>query len=481
MGLALLLLLPLSTALVFENPAPIAGQVYPYWQYVSQYNRFPVSAPFWNQTYPTTVIGDGCSAPPAGTSLAGRVAVVVVASRDMRCLVPDAINNWNPTNPVAYLWADYQGITMWGGFDPYNVPSNSVPIFVSSFQDIRTARINDYFTNSAVLFAVFPNITIRLDSPSHPPYLEKALLPGPDMFVRWFGGALGVVIMVLSIYKLGQLVLFETRVTASIPQLCLALSFCSGFFMYLMFGLFGGSLNHTLVVPYDSFEGIFWFSVGFYYSALVLMGFYLGEVSRLSSAQGVPGLSVMRIPAAIFLAITWAILIAEMGVTAGDASGLDSVQQTTLFNFFFAWIGVVLPFAVSAVLLWGVFSLLISLSSSGGNTLRFIRVILISLLAVCTMWTFLLLHAIMAYVPADFLDRLGNDWGLALWNYYWLRDLFMILGVSPALIGVILNFQVSVQKEIELSKSGTSSTSGSSSSSSSGSSSSSSADPVIEL
>merc|ERR1711991_1035772 len=114
------------------------------------------------------------------------------------------------------------------------------------------------------------------------------------------------------------------------------------------------------------------------------------------------------------------------------------------------------------VLLWGVFSLLISLSSSGGNTLRFIRVILISLLAMGTMWTFLLLHAIMAYVPADFLDRLGNDWGLALWNYYWLRDLFMILGVSPALIGVILNFQVSVQNEIELSKSGTSSTSGSS-------------------
>merc|ERR1711916_245448 len=267
----------------------------------------------------------------------------------------------------------------------------------------------------------------------------------------------------------------------SMSQMVLFFSFLSGLFLLLYFMVLGGSLNPEAISPYDAWEGVYWCPAGFYYTALIILGFYLGEISRLTSSQGVPGLSLMKIPAIVFIVVTWCILISEMVTTAADGTGLDSVNNTMLFSFFFAWIGVILPFAVSAVLAWGVISLLRSLGSAQGSKLRFFRIIAIVLFAIACMWTFLLVNALMFYIPGDFLDRMGSlQWNLLLWDYYWLRDLMYLLGVALPLICVILNFQISVQKEIELSKSGTSSTSSASSSSSS-SSSSSQNDPVIEL
>jgi len=481
-GLIIIVALIISgDCLVVQTPPDIAGVVFPHWQYVSQYFAYPVTAPFWNKNYSLSIIGDGCSSPPQGTSLSGQIGVFLVATRDLRCFVTDSVANWSPTNPTAFLWADYQGISMWGGWNPYRIPPNDIPIFVTSFSDQRTAIINDYFTNSAVLFSAFENITVLLDSPSPVPYMQKALYPGTDQFVRWFGVTLALIAMNLSIWKLSAFVQYEGGVKTSIPQMVLFFSFLSGLFLLLYFMVWGGSLNPEAISPYDAWEGVYWCPAGFYYTALIILGFYLGEISRLTSSQGVPGLSLMKIPAIVFIVVTWCILISEMVTTAADGTGLDSVNNTMLFSFFFAWIGVILPFAVSAVLAWGVISLLRSLGSAQGSKLRFFRIIAIVLFAIACMWTFLLVNALMFYIPGDFLDRMGSlQWNLLLWDYYWLRDLMYLLGVALPLICVILNFQISVQKEIELSKSGTSSTSSASSSSSS-SSSSSQNDPVIEL
>lgn len=247
--------------------------------------------------------------------------------------------------------------------------------------------------------------------------------------------------------------------------------------MFIFGGLSGLYASPQLRISnFDVLEFFVFFHVGFTFTGVLILGFYFGEIASLTSAQSVPGLSKMKIPAAVFIIVLWAVVISEGIVNTVDATFQTANGGNLLQEFYFAWLGVVVPFACTAVLLWGSISLLLAMRG-GGNTGAILRVSLLAVAIVVFYWAFGLVGFLFFFAPG--LNAFVFFGPFTLQELSGLRALFFLLGFGLINICMTLAFSVSTEKEIEVSKSGTSSTSGSSGASSS--SSSSSADPVIEL
>jgi hypothetical protein len=205
---------------------------------------------------------------------------------------------------------------------------------------------------------------------------------------------------------------------------------------------------------------------------IMILGFYYGEVARLTSAQSVPGLQIMRIPAAIVILALWVVTIVAGSLDATRDSLNGGIRNLNISVFSIAW-GL-----AGFLVIWGTISLLLQLGASTQKA-AIVRLIVLTGAIVVIFWAcgfaFLVFTNFFTIPATQALDLRGVE------N---LDIVLLALNIfAPSAIGLIFVyvFRVQVQKEIEISKSGTSSTSGTSGSASSSSSSSSSSDPVIEL
>ena len=476
----------------FGPNAPYAvGQIYPLYVEIYQYGVFEKVLTFpWRTELPITLgSADPCDGPVAGVNYTGSVVLFpnIGESRN-RCNLAEIQALYVPSGCVALFGSDVLGDRQaWGGANPYNRISNDLPIFYSGAQDPAANGYGlsyEFFESGAeVLYFGFldggGNTTIVLNYPDANPYMFALHNTGPYQAVIYLSLAWGLFNMLLAAWKLSAFIFVAGRFAFSIPIVVICCMFACSFFVFLTQGIFGGFSNVTQVVPLDVNQFlVMYIPTGFLYSGIIVLGFYFGEVARLTSAQSVPGLDKLLIPAIIWLAITWAILFSSAAVEAADPFQRGGTNFSSLETFFYVMIGVLLPFFSLIPLFWGSFILLKTLKGSGHQS-TIIRIAGLTVLLFLLIFSLILLSWTFRFDPEAWVFNTQPGW-LTFFNLIYNQDFFYLTGTLACCTLILLNFSVTVEKEIEVSKSGTSSTSSGSSSSSS-SSSSKSADPVIEL
>lgn len=314
------------------------------------------------------------------------------------------------------------------------------------------------------------NITARFDAPSVD-YFTLALTYSPSAygFVVFFGETLGFIALAMVAVKLTLFISLE-GVKFSIPQIVLALS---GFASFIcLFQMLWGPLFASVELSYG--PGAFFQShfLPYWYAAIAVFSFYLVEVSVLTQSK-ISGLDKFKIPAAIVCATLLIIEIIVGSIFAAFPATVNFTQVITLLACIY------IICANLMIILLGIATFLLirammGSSNLGGQSIRFgiTSFLLACMLEGSCLFCIFIAQGLRGISPqwGEFSPLMG---GLAL--IWWTTFLATILLAS--------GFRVSLQKEIEISKSGTSSTSSSGigSSKESGTSSSSRADPVIEL
>lgn len=355
--------------------------------------------------------------------------------------------------------------------DPSTV---NIPMIVMKYlKNIYTPY--DPVTNPIVAFSLFTfppnfsNITAFLETPDLSPLAFNNLYPYPAngwAFIRWTTVAMSLMVLLFALTKLSAFVFYEGGVRLSIPQMILGLCVASCFFEFLEWNF--GPNACSWVWPYP--VGAFFFShyLPYWYSAVVLYCFYLIEVSMLTG-NTISTIQRFKWPCVVLLA---GLMVIELVVASIFAAFPSTLNFTTIFQL---WSCIYIICAGSISLLLAFSTVLFARAIfSTDKTSMGIRIMVINATLFLLIW----------FSVVGFFCIVLNNW---FYYPYW-NLVFASLGFSTFLSCLVLclSLRISVQKEIEISKSATSSTSAASnnsygSSSSRSTSSSAAADPVIEL
>jgi hypothetical protein len=470
-----------SSAFVIRGPVGNAavGRSYPMWSLFTQINLFESNRTFdwmWNQNY-SVAVSSSCP-PTLSVDPRGKIIVWTQSELSSACTNQQVVNAFNPLGPVGYIMVQSGG--SWRSatqFNPYYPVSNELPVWWHGVNPVIPMGTAFLPVNYAGSVLSNPNCSLTLTYPEQNPIMVRysTHFPGSWSQLPYFAISLGLLAMIFASWKISLFVHLQGVSIYSIPQLVLACNFLGGFFIFLIWGLFGSaSTNDFAIVPADAGSALLFFPLIFVFSGMIILGFYFGEIARLSSASS-GGFEKMKIPVIIFLSLTALIIIIANIVEASDPVISAQTGNTQLNQFFFAWLGVIVPVAVTGVLVFGCLVLLMAMKDSSNKT-PIIRIILIGVICVLSVWI-IFAGVFMFYFPNQSLT--SPPWStLTFEEFQGIRSLLLDLGCAIPCIFLSFNFSVAVQKEIEISKSGTSSTTSSKSSSSSSSSS---QDPVIEL
>jgi hypothetical protein len=378
------------------------------------------------------------------------------------------------------------GILVWSSFmDPFDASTGSdyvhayeagvtIPVFFCSSMNIYVPFNFSYqYTNSAdfIYFALLSGANLT--------GFDKGFSPNPFLVdLNTFGSGTQVTfvacffavafLLIVSSVKLVQFLHFQGFQLA-LPQIVCALAFlqASVSFFIVQCGMWNWRGVYVRQV-FNVFE--FW-PMSFCFTACLVVGLYFGEVAHLTSAQKVVGLSAYKWPAIALVGVCWALIITAGALLATPLSfSTGSGNLGSVFAQAFGITGLGIPLLVVC---WGGVVLFIGIRFSNADVLR---IIVAAFFAVSLNFAFGTAYLILWFNPNFPRDNEFSMWGYVIFFEYCLT---FIPSISTLL--VLLCFRISVSKEIEISKSGTSSTSSGTQSHSSKSSSSSSTDPVIEL
>ncbi len=338
-----------------------------------------------------------------------------------------------------------------------------------------------YDLYSSIYPAILSNCSVLVDPPTAPNPLWVLMYPGPSransagyrvsgfVAIVWLGWICSVAVMCMAASKWSVFYVHEGGFKLSLAQIQMIFCFFGGFFMFMMSFGYGGTSpffpSNTNTIQF--FSSWPWGSVC---TSAVILGLYFREISQITSSQSSGALNVMKWPAIIIIFLLWAALFSSGLVSSLDPPG-GGPSGTS--NFAFAFV-IASLFVGGGILVFGSISLLISMRGTK-NSAGLYRVIVSSLLVFAIMWSLGVLCAVWTYFLVETYQ----------YGQYSLVCALTTLNVFPPFVCFVLvmsNFRISLVKEIEISKSGTSSTDSSRSSSSrSTSSSASTNDPVIEL
>jgi len=296
--------------------------------------------------------------------------------------------------------------------------------------------------------------------------------------IQWVGFSFSLLVMLFAVFKFTQLYTLEGRLRLSVPQITVFFCFLTGLFCMVT------SFNMVLSNPTNSFlsPATTWFQqwpFATIYTALIILGFYLREVSVLTTSSQGAVLDKMKIPAAVVIGLLWIMVILASGLGLGVCSGEVCQTDVRLSQFAFS-IFVIVSTATFAFLLWGSVSILLSIDRSSKNFWSILFIVILSLTS-CVMNIILgIMYEVLWWIFAfDDITTVSLFVNSTPFSYQALMPAFQIFGPTIGATLVLLIFRVTVAKEIELSKSATSSTSNASSKASSSSSSAS--ENIVEL
>jgi uncharacterized membrane protein YgcG len=388
---------------------------------------------------------------------------------------------------IAGTATEHDSSNVYSGGEMYN---NMIPVIAIKY-------LQDWFHNydqpdqpeiGTFFFAYFvgtssnpPNLTLTVTY-EFPPvnFLYDSIHQVPSVygFVLYTGISLALISLIFCSFKMAMFVGYEGP-KLSIPQIVLTLCLISLIFnlIYMLWGPIQNAESYT----WGPVTFFFTHHIPYWFSAVVVYGFYLAEISFITQA-GLGGLDKFTIPCILVCASLWIIDVA-VGSTfavffpAGTGSGTDTAEKFSQILTLLASIYLVLASLVTIFTLI-VTTLLVKALLSTSNFRLTLQIILTSFGLILMVWLTVVGNIFIARSQIKISPQWGEFSPQMASNCGWMW--------GPALGTLLLAsiFRISVHKEIEISKSGTSSTSGMSSGSSSSSSSSSSsrgADPVIEL
>lgn len=357
--------------------------------------------------------------------------------------------------------------------------SLSPPIVYSGWYPNDSTTTFGTAVHISYLIPTNPNCTIFLDMPDSNPVQNLYLVTGGSFSII-SGLSLAIVCIALVICSAKLFIFYHqssskislATITLSLSIIGLSLSFVQ---CYSGIGTIGNVSHTAQGAVFEVYPWAMAYTVG------ILCGFYFKEVSLLSRAP-TSLFSTFKWPAIIVVSITWIVFIV---IPAVDVSGV--VYNNSFYNFspsgftpvrqgrlpfiqFYVAISMICLASMNFILVWGVCSVLFY-----SEPRRFIRLIVVAALMII----FADIFAPMWFFGRYFTGVLINFNYNAV-SYYNFINIAASFGPPLVFLSLSFLFSISIDKEIEISKSAkTSSTSGMSSGKSSSSSSSS--DPVIEL
>merc|ERR1711916_143337 len=360
MKVFLFLFVPACLGFTFVSPA-VPGS-FPQWSIFDHMDTGNLHPAFWGQNYSLQILP---ACPPnraAATGITGKIALI--SGPTSACDMPAIIAEYQAATetPVAYMF--FQAVADGGAWftNPYDRIPLDVPVMTIGGSGLTV--LNDLVPTLPV--AVFaPNATINVELTSRDEFALAFFTAGSgwghSMYIQI---AFSLACMLVSVWKLSAFVSSQ-GIQVNIAQTVLVMSFLSNLFLFVFGGISGWwhepSFRWTSTDVEEFFS--FWF-LGFCFTGVLILGFYFGEIASLTSAQSVPGLSKMKIPAAVFIFILWAVVISYGAVEWADPISRTSgqINSDSLDAFFFAWLAVVVPFIRTAVLVWGSVSLILAMS-----------------------------------------------------------------------------------------------------------------------
>jgi len=449
-----------------------------WWPYLNQFYDI------FNKNYSIVVAGDGQGCGDISQYQALRKGQVIASQYLLAyCSVDVTFANVRAAGAVAQMVPEILGSFgyLFGGYFPQLQQSAFpvAPVLGCSSANIYAPYSFDVTDNSQGFWPVWSNavsgmnLTTFIDPPVvNSAWIDFLTLGSATSFSYVCNIIISIAVIVVGSVKLVQF-LHLHGFKVELPTLVLLFSVIGGI-TGLFIALSGFFCWHvTNVSFYFNFFFINW-PLACAISDSILMGLYFKEVSCLvqSSGDGAT-FNVMFWPSVIVLGAAWLIILIAGGFGTNSALNYGNLSPVL------AVLGISVAVLAVAffVCAWGSLSILLKLrgldSTARGNV---VRVIVFSMGGCIINTAFGITSTVMyAYLPSLYVNNLSSVGVLVFSEFLW------VFIPCCVIILFMLNFRVTIAKEIEISKSQTSSTSGRSSSSASSSSSSSANDPVIEL
>jgi len=392
-----------------------------------------------NYTIPNTAQGCAyyCSleeASAAGVSFGPNEAACISETGQSRCPLYQRVRVFQEAGAQAVWRSSGPENTMsWYNPGPPQ-DSSSIPLFWPN------AWAPDFFSFVPV-FETGINVSFHLSFPTQNPIQRDSGLSGRFSWIRFLGLYCGVAVVVLTTFRWTTFFAAQGKVQFDIPTVMLALNAFAG--LMIMFNAL--ALNVFNGVSADPFlagacELFYYWSWSIIATQIMILGFYYGEVARLTSAQSVPGLQIMRIPAMIVILALWVITIVVGSLDATRESLNGGIRDLNVAIFSIAW-GL-----AGFLVIWGTVSLLSQLGSANQNKGGIVRLIVLTGAIVVIFWgcgfTLLVFTNFFNISGVVALDAQGPEY---------IDVVLLALNIfAPSAIGLIFVyvFRVQIQKEI---------------------------------
>lgn len=330
---------------------------------------------------------------------------------------------------------------------------------------------NQWFSKSIFvpfLFPSYPNVTIYLEYPDRNPVFQATFdIWGSFSIIS--GVSLGICIMALCVAfaKLGNfLVIGNISTWSSLPVLALSLSI-AGLVLatvecYSSIGCIGSVPHPADGVVFENYPWAFAFTIG------ILCGFYFKEVTLLTTVR-TRMYTFFFWPLLIIVVTMWCVFIIVPAIDIAGVAYRDSyyqfvpgsplqIPQASKLPFLQFWISMVLISlaCMNFILIWGVASIIYhhnDLKSHKGTVIRLSILAVLACIFADVFAPLWFLGRFFGGTPQVFPDVTQLQWATII-N---VADSF---GPPLTIFCFVLMFEVTVHKEIEVSKSATSSTFG---------------------
>jgi len=381
-------------------------------------------------------------------------------------------------------------LTEWMAFGQFSVTPyrQGVPVLFPALTDAEIQMpigeylnvVNCFFLLSALLYGGDPgmvNATVAFDYPVASASLKAYSTYSGNLFsVQWIGFSFSLIVMIVATFKYTQMYTLENGVRMSVPQTTIVFCFLTGVFcMITAFNMALANPNMRFLLPASTFFQQWPFACIF--TALIILGFYMREISLLTSSSHGAVLEKMKIPACIVVSLLWIVVILASGLGLG-VCGNQVCQSSKVFSQFAFAMFVIIATATFAFLTWGCVSVLMTLDRSSKNFWAVLLVVVLCMTSCVSSVVLGILFETLFWIFAFNISTVALFVNASVSSYQAMLPAFEIFGPVVSAFLILMIFRVSVSKEIELSKSATSSTSASSKSSSSSSSAS---ENIVEL
>lgn len=298
--------------------------VYPW--FLSRSQALPADISFYNKNYslvyPTDANSIGCPGPTPASNRTNSGTYVLMDAFRTSCSVAKALRQVKSGGATGVLYLIFPTnygaqLTWWE-----QVPQNSAPVVIPAIgfgYKVIGAKVGPSILAGA-------QVSFELDFPSPNAYDQMVSDPSGRFMLQYaFGLFFCWSLVLMTAVKMGIFVHLAGGLQPSFVQIELAVCMAGGFFCLFSvmttnsWGWGAPSFADHLVLDFFEFWPISWAI-----TAMILLGLYLGEVSKLTSNPS-GAFKIFLIPCIVVITILWLGIIADGAVRVVKPDGVQQI------------------------------------------------------------------------------------------------------------------------------------------------------------